>query len=123
MYICSCVFCGEGKIMKAVENQFLTFLNGKKQFIIPIYQRTYSWTREQGEQLWNDIVRTASDKEVTSHFVGSIVYIQHGLFMAGGVIPLFVFFGEERCTTLFFLLFALGKAGPGSTGPLGIGHE
>jgi uncharacterized protein with ParB-like and HNH nuclease domain len=32
-------------IMKALENQFLTFLNGKKQFIIPIYQRTYSWGR------------------------------------------------------------------------------
>ncbi|MFL5657822.1 MAG: DUF262 domain-containing protein [Ktedonobacteraceae bacterium] len=109
--------------MKAVENQFLTFLNGKKQFIIPIYQRTYSWTREQGEQLWNDIVRTASDKEVTSHFVGSIVYIQHGLFMAGGVMPLLVIDGQQRLTTLSLLLIALAKAARDSTVPLGMSHE
>ncbi len=38
--------------MKAAESQFLPFLNGKKQFVIPLYQRTYSWTREQCEQLW-----------------------------------------------------------------------
>src|SRR2546421_3877935 len=123
MYICSCVFCGEGKIMKAVENQFLTFLNGKKHFIIPIYQRTYSWTREQCEQLWNDIVRTATDKEVTSHFVGSIVYIQHGLFMAGGVMPLLVIDGQQRLTTLSLLLIALAKAARDSTVPLGMSHE
>ena len=109
--------------MKAVENQFLTFLNGKKQFIIPIYQRTYSWTREQCEQLRNDIVRTASDKEVTSHFVGSIVYIQHGLFMAGGVMPLLVIDGQQRLTTLSLLLIALAKAARDSTVPLGMSHE
>src|SRR5438128_6700637 len=98
----------KGEIMKAQENQFLTFLNGKKQFIIHIYQRTYSWTREQCEQLWNDIVRTATD-EGTTHFIGSIVYIQHGLFMAGGVMPLLVIDGQQRLTTLSLLLIALSK--------------
>ena len=72
-------------IMKASENHFLTFLDGKKQFIIPIYQRPYSWKPEHCERLWNDIVRTATDKQGTKHFVGSIVYILHGLVIAGGV--------------------------------------
>src|SRR5437660_11149109 len=106
MYICSCVFCGEGKIMKAVENQFLTFLDGKKQFIIPIYQRTYSWKREQCEQLWNDVVRTATDNQAASHFVGSIVYIQNGSIIAGGIMPLLVIDGQQRLTTLSLLLIA-----------------
>lgn len=109
--------------MKAQENPFLTFLNGKKQFIIPIYQRTYSWTREQCEQLWNDIVRTATDNEATTHFVGSIVYIQHGLFMAGGVMPLLVIDGQQRLTTLSLLLIALAKAARDATTSLDMSHE
>lgn len=31
------------------------------QCIIPIYQRTYSWTDRECEQLWGDIVRAGSD--------------------------------------------------------------
>jgi uncharacterized protein with ParB-like and HNH nuclease domain len=41
--------------MKATESNFLKLLEGRKQFIIPIYQRTYSWTLEQCEQLSDDI--------------------------------------------------------------------
>lgn len=96
--------------MKALENQFLTLLNGNKQFIIPIYQRTYSWTHEQCEQLWNDIVRAGTDKEAAIHFVGSIVYIQDGLVIAGGVMPLLVIDGQQRVATLTLLLVALAKA-------------
>ena len=110
-------------ILKASENQFLTFLNGKKQFIIPIYQRTYSWDREQCEQLWNDIVRTATDRQATIHFVGSVVYIQHGLFMAGGIMPLLVIDGQQRLTTLSLLLIALAKAAKDSSTPLNMSHE
>src|SRR5258708_32243118 len=108
--------------MKAQENQFLTFLNGKKQFIIPIYQRTYSWTREQCEQFWNDIVRTATDNQSTTHFVGSIVYIQHGLFMAGGVMPLLVIDGQQRLAPLTLLLIALAKDAKQSNGSLDINY-
>src|SRR5438128_6203929 len=110
-------------IMKASENHFLTFLNGKKQFIIPIYQRTYSWNREQCEQLWNDIVRTATDKQATTHFVGSIVYIQYGLFIASGVTPLLVIDGQQRLTTLSLLLIALAKVAKDSNTPLNMSHE
>jgi uncharacterized protein with ParB-like and HNH nuclease domain/predicted transport protein len=109
--------------MKALENEFLTFLNGKKQFIIPIYQRTYSWTREQCEQLWNDIVRIATDKHTATHFVGSIVYIQHGPAIAGGVMPLLVIDGQQRLTTLSLLLIALAKAAKDSSTPLRMSQE
>ncbi len=110
-------------IMKASENHFLTFLDGKKQFIIPIYQRPYSWKREQCEQLWHDIVRTATDKQATKHFVGSIVYILRGLVIAGGVWPLLVIDGQQRLTTLSLLLIALAKAAKDSSTPLNISHE
>ena len=108
--------------MKAAENQFLPFLDGKKQFVIPIYQRTYSWTREQCDQLWNDIIRVSTDKEVQGHYIGSIVFIQRGLFMVANIPQLLVIDGQQRLTTLSLLLIALAKAAGKSTTSLEISH-
>ena len=66
--------------MKATEAKFLEFLKKSPQFVIPIYQRTYSWTERECRQLWDDIVRTGSNDAVSAHFVGSIVYIEKGLY-------------------------------------------
>ena len=41
--------------MKATEVSYLKFLEGTKQFVVPIYQRTYSWTTKECNQLWKDI--------------------------------------------------------------------
>ncbi len=109
--------------MKAAENKFLPFLEGKKQFILPIYQRTYSWTREQCEQLWNDIVRSAKDDEIRGHFVGSIVYIQKDLYQVTAVPQLLVIDGQQRLTTLSLLLVSLAKAAEKSTTQLNISYE
>ncbi|WP_213532067.1 DUF262 and DUF1524 domain-containing protein [Paenibacillus sp. J45TS6] len=96
--------------MKASETNFLKFLQGTKQFIIPIYQRKYSWTIHQCKQLWNDIVRASSDEQIKGHFVGSIVYIEKGLYQISSVPQLLVIDGQQRMTTLNLLLLALGKA-------------
>lgn len=96
--------------MKAVETNLLKFLQGTKQFIIPIYQRKYSWTINQCRQLWNDIVRAAEDEKVKGHFVGSIVYIERGLYQISSVPQLLVIDGQQRMTTLTLFLLALGKA-------------
>ncbi|MDQ2715193.1 MAG: DUF262 domain-containing protein, partial [Chloroflexota bacterium] len=109
--------------MKAVESQFLPFLEGKKQFVIPIYQRAYSWTREQCEQLWNDIMRTATESDIDAHFIGSIVFIQRGLFTVANIPQLLVIDGQQRLTTLSLLLVALAKAVQNSTSPISISHE
>jgi uncharacterized protein with ParB-like and HNH nuclease domain/predicted transport protein len=95
--------------MKATETKFLDFLNGKKQFIIPIYQRTYSWTDIQCKQLWKDIIR-ATDENLKGHFIGSIVYIEKGLFQVTSIPQLLVIDGQQRLTTLTLLLTALGTA-------------
>ena len=59
--------------MKAQDLQFTQLLQGAKQFIIPIFQRTYSWEIGHCEQLWNDILRAGSHAELDSHFIGSAV--------------------------------------------------
>ncbi|WP_226536409.1 GmrSD restriction endonuclease domain-containing protein [Fictibacillus halophilus] len=96
--------------MKASETNLLKFLQGTKQFIIPIYQRKYSWTSKQCEQLWNDIIRASKDDNIKGHFVGSIVYIEKGLYQISAVPQLLVIDGQQRMTTLTLLLLALGKA-------------
>lgn len=96
--------------MKANETSLLTLLNGAKQFSIPIFQRTYSWTSKQCTQLWKDIVRAASSEDVAGHFMGSIVYIQGDVFLAGWIAQLLVIDGQQRLATLSLLLSALGRA-------------
>jgi uncharacterized protein with ParB-like and HNH nuclease domain/predicted transport protein len=96
--------------MKATETKFLDFLKGPKQFIIPIYQRTYSWTLKQCNQLWNDVYTAATDDAITGHFVGSIVYIEKGLYQISSVPQLLVIDGQQRLTTVSLLLSALSTA-------------
>ncbi|MGG6241773.1 GmrSD restriction endonuclease domain-containing protein [Nodosilinea sp. AN01ver1] len=96
--------------MKATEVNLLKFLKQPNQFVIPIYQRTYSWTLKQCQQLWTDIIRVAQDEDVSGHFVGSIVYIEAGLYQVASVPQLLVIDGQQRLTTISLLLSALGKA-------------
>ena len=46
--------------MKATEAKLLQIMGAVSQFIIPIYQRTYSWTMKECQQLWADILRAGS---------------------------------------------------------------
>jgi len=96
--------------MKASEVNYLKFLQGTKQFIVPIYQRTYSWTLKQCQQLWNDIVRVAEKDEIPAHFIGSIVYIESGLYQVTSVAQLLVIDGQQRLTTLSLLLSAISDS-------------
>ena len=96
--------------MKATEAKFLEFLKKSPQFVIPIYQRTYSWTDRECRQLWDDILRTGDNDAVTAHFVGSIVYIEKGLYHVSSQLPMLVIDGQQRLTTLTLLLAALAKA-------------
>lgn len=96
--------------MKATEAKFLDFLKKSPQFVIPIYQRTYSWTERECRQLWDDIIRSGSDDKVSGHFVGSIVYIEKGLFAVMGPNPLLVIDGQQRLTTVTLLIAALSSA-------------
>jgi uncharacterized protein with ParB-like and HNH nuclease domain/predicted transport protein len=95
--------------MKATEANFLAFLKKSPQFVIPIYQRTYSWTSKECRQLWDDIVRAGTSDAISVHFIGSIVYIESGLSQVSHQAPLLVIDGQQRLTTATLLLAALAK--------------
>jgi uncharacterized protein with ParB-like and HNH nuclease domain len=66
--------------MKATEAKMLEFLKKSPQFVVPIYQRTYSWKERECRQLWDDILRAGRNDLIAAHFVGSIVYVEKGLY-------------------------------------------
>ena len=103
--------------MKATEAKLLDFLKKSPQFVIPIYQRTYSWTEPECRQLWDDILRAGGDDEISAHFVGSIVYIEKGLYQVSSQTPLLVIDGQQRLTTVSLIIEALARH-LGETEPL-----
>ncbi|MBQ7577628.1 MAG: DUF262 domain-containing protein [Synergistaceae bacterium] len=91
--------------MYAQKSNINTMLNGEKQFIIPIYQRFYSWDIEQCRQLYNDIVSMQKNGR-KAHFIGSIVnVVEHA--SATGVEKFLIIDGQQRITTILLLLTAL----------------
>ncbi len=91
--------------MDARKGNIYEILNGNKQFLIPVYQRYYSWDNEQCTRLWNDIVEMQKKGKV-GHFVGSIVNIAEQA-MPTGVQKYMIIDGQQRMTTLTLLLLAL----------------
>ncbi len=95
--------------MDARKGNIYEILNGNKQFLIPVYQRFYSWDIEQCRRLWNDIVIMQKEGK-QGHFVGSIVNIAEQA-MPTGVQKYMIIDGQQRMTTLSLLLLALRDYG------------
>lgn len=95
--------------MKATSANFLTVIKGPKQFVIPIYQRTYSWQIAQCKKLFYDILRISQDSNVPGHFIGSVVYFQESIHTVSDVPKLLVIDGQQRLTTISLLIAALAE--------------
>lgn len=92
--------------MNARETYLFALLTGPRQFVIPIFQRDYSWTETQCEQLLQDILRVADAPESAIHFLGSVVYIESE--QSDAVLPQWlVIDGQQRLTTFTLIMLAL----------------
>ncbi|KMT68587.1 hypothetical protein AB891_05070 [Helicobacter pylori] len=94
--------------MKADAIKLLDFIgkSQEKQFVIPIYQRVYSWEKEQCKQLWDDIIKTGGNDQIEGHFIGSIVFVHDGIY-ATNHNELLIIDGQQRLTTITLLFIAL----------------
>ncbi len=92
--------------MKADAMKLLDFIgkSQEKQFVIPIYQRVYSWEKEQCKELWDDIIKIGGDDKMDGHFIGSILYVRVDDTHSS---PLLIIDGQQRLTTITLLLIAL----------------
>lgn len=93
--------------MKAVDSHLLTLLKASSQFIVPIYQRLYSWQEAECSQLWDDILRAGTMSELGSHFTGSIVYVSKDKATNTSAEPDLLIDGQQRVTTVTLILAAL----------------
>jgi hypothetical protein len=76
------------------------------QFVVPIYQRVYSWEAEQLDRLWEAIEFQRSGNRKTVHFMGAIVLAQPSSQRIG-VKRYSIVDGQQRMITLQLLLAAL----------------
>jgi len=95
--------------MQAKSANFLTVIKGPKQFVIPIYQRTYSWQIAQCNKLFNDILRISKNGNSPGHFIGSVVYFQENIHTVSDVPKLLVIDGQQRLTTISIMIAALAE--------------
>ena len=92
--------------MKATETPILRFLQGPKQFVVPIFQRRYSWEQKHCQKLWDDVLKAGENDEIKWHFLGSIVYMEPDEEQHTVSVPRHqVIDGQQRLTTLS--LFAI----------------
>ncbi|MBC8556060.1 MAG: DUF262 domain-containing protein, partial [Candidatus Brocadiales bacterium] len=95
--------------MKAIDRQFTKIINGTIQYLVPVFQRDYTWGETQCQQLWDDILNIADQSLGNGHFIGSIVYIPTGDTSAG-LTKWLLIDGQQRMTTLLLLFAALRDA-------------
>ncbi|GHR57314.1 hypothetical protein VN1264_12100 [Helicobacter pylori] len=93
--------------MEAYATTLLNFIkeNQNNQFVIPIYQRLYSWEKEQCKQLWDDIIKIGGNDKMDGHFIGSILYVLDRITHSNNA--LFIIDSQQRLTTITLLLTAL----------------
>ena len=92
--------------MKVDEERLTKLLEGNRQFVVPIYQRTYDWHDLHCKQLYDDIVEVGSSEDDLTHFIGAITY--HSPREAIQPVSRHQLIdGQQRITTLMLLLVAL----------------
>lgn len=97
--------------MKASETTLLEVLEGRRQYQIPLYQRTFSWTEKELGQLWSDLqdqadLLSAGDGDGPTHFLGSVVTAPSPT-SEPSFAKWLVIDGQQRLTTLSLALAAV----------------
>ncbi len=92
--------------MQAKETKLQDIIEGTKQYVIPLFQRSYSWTNKEWEILWKDLVELCEMENPRTHFIGSIVNMPT-VSVPEGVAKYLLIDGQQRLTTIFILLILL----------------
>lgn len=92
--------------MKASETKLQAIIEGTKQYIVPLFQRPYSWDKKEWEMLWNDLIELCEMENPRTHFMGSMVTMPTSL-MPEGIAKYLLIDGQQRLTTIFILLALL----------------
>ncbi len=93
--------------MKGINNtttaSFEEIIGSRKKFIIPKFQRDYSWDTDQWDDLWQDIVKAKNEKD--EHYMGYLVLQNDSSEKTNFIID-----GQQRFTTITFIILAAIKS-------------
>ncbi len=103
--------------MKASETSLQPVIEGTKQYVVPLFQRTYSWDTKEWEMLWQDLIELCEDEDPRDHFIGSIVTMPTAS-VPQGIAKFLLIDGQQRLTTIFILLALLRDAAKTSNGSM-----
>ncbi|HWQ66435.1 MAG TPA: DUF262 domain-containing protein [Methanospirillum sp.] len=93
--------------MKAAKSSVWDLYNGAKQYVVPLFQRPYVWSRAQWEQLWSDITeqyKLQADRpkeKIPDRFLGSIVVVRE---YQKNLDKYTIIDGQQRVTTISIIL-------------------
>ena len=92
--------------MQAGETKLQPMLEGTKQYLVPLFQRPYSWEAKEWKILWADLADLSDINDPRPHFMGSIVTMPT-VSVPEGVSKYLLIDGQQRLTTIFVLLALL----------------
>ena len=99
--------------MQASETKLRQLIEGTKQYVVPLFQRPYSWSEKQWKTLWADILDQSRHEDGRPHFFGSIVTTP-AKSVPQGVGKYLLIDGQQRITTIQVLLAAVRDSAVGS---------
>jgi len=92
--------------MEAHVKSVREILHSGDQFLVPLFQRQYSWTKKEWHNLYKDVVSLIDGGEDAKHFLGPLVCMPFHP-VPGEVTPYLIIDGQQRLTTLTLALAAL----------------
>jgi len=92
--------------MEASPARVIQYFNGEKQNLIPLFQRPYTWTKNNWQTLWDDLMVQYEVGDTGTHFMGAIVSVP-ARSVPVGVSKYLIIDGQQRLTTVSLLLCAL----------------
>src|SRR5262245_38073385 len=81
--------------------QGIATLLSERGLAVPIYQRSYAWTRDEIEEFWTDL-RSAFSESESEYFLGTLVLTRQGQPPRDSIID-----GQQRLATTLILLAAI----------------
>jgi uncharacterized protein with ParB-like and HNH nuclease domain len=89
--------------MKTSETKLRRVIEGTNQYVVPLFQRKYSWESKEWNTLWEDLMELYEEDKPRSHFIRSIVTMPTQSVPEGAAKFLLID-GQQRFTTIFVLL-------------------
>lgn len=97
--------------MNASKTKLQPLIEGQKQYVVPLFQRRYTWDNKNWTALWDDLLEVCEEAEPREHFFGSIVTLPTQS-VPEGITKYTLIDGQQRLTTTLILLAAIRDAQP-----------